>query len=169
MIKGRLGGKRRPNVPEVVNNPRENFSGYLPCNIAGKRIPPRAMIVSPVAPVSAVKMAQVTRAMIDNPPGNQPKIESESLINLLGAPLSERRYPAKVKRGMATRIGVVAIRYISMIMAEESIWPKKRRRRVKPEMTAKRGAPKNIRRMMRIKRRVKFFLLDHLSCPSSSS
>jgi hypothetical protein len=48
-------------------------------------------------------------------------IASESLINLLGAPLSERRYPAKVKRGMATRIGVVAIRYISMIMAEESI------------------------------------------------
>jgi hypothetical protein len=66
-------------------------------------------------------MAQVTRAIIDSPPGNQPKIASESLISLFGAPLSERRYPAKVKRGIATRIGVVAIRYISMIMAEESI------------------------------------------------
>jgi hypothetical protein len=161
MIRGRLGGKRRPNVPEVVNNPRENFSGYLPCNIAGKRIPPKAMIVSPVAPVSAVKRAQVTRAIIDSPPGNQPKIASESLISLFGAPLSERRYPAKVKRGIATRIGVVAIRYISMIMAEESIWPENRSRRVKAEMTAKRGAPKNIRRMVMIKRRVKFFLLDH--------
>jgi hypothetical protein len=167
MIKGRLGGKRRPNVPEVVNNPRENFSGYLPCNNAGKRIPPRAMIVSPVAPVSAVKMAQVTRAMIDSPPGNQPKIASESLINLLGAPLSERRYPAKVKRGIATRIGVVAIRYISMIIAEESIWPENRRKRVMPQMTAKRGAPKNIRRMVMIRRMVKFSLLDHIAYPSS--
>src|SRR3972149_5692581 len=144
MINGRLGGKRRPNVPEVVNNPRENLSGYFPCSKAGKRIPPRAMIVSPVAPVNAVKTAQVISAMIDNPPGNQPKIASESLINLLGAPLSERRYPAKVKSGIATRMGVVAIRYISMIMAEESIWAKNKRRRVRPEKTVKRGAPRNM-------------------------
>src|SRR4030042_4472153 len=116
MMRGRLGGKRRPNVPEVVNNPRENFSGYLDRNMAGKRIPPRAMIVRPVAPVKAVKVAQVMRAMIDTPPGNQPKIASESLTNLLAAPLSERRYPAQGKRGMATRIGVGAIRYISIIM-----------------------------------------------------
>jgi hypothetical protein len=167
MIKGRLGGKRRPNVPEVVSNPRENFSGYLPCNNAGKRIPPRAMIVSPVAPVNAVKMAQVARAMIDSPPGNHPKIASESLINRLGAPLSERRYPAKVKRGIATRTGVVAIRYISMIMAEESIWLENKRKRVKPQMTAKRGAPKNIKRMAMIRRGVKFFLLDYISSISS--
>jgi hypothetical protein len=154
-------------VPEVVNNPRENFSGYLPCNNAGKRIPPRAMMVRPVAPVSAVKTAQVTRAMIDNPPGNQPKIASENLINLLGVPLSERRYPAKVKRGIATRIGVVAIRCISMIMAEESIWPENRRKSVKPQMTAKSGAPKNMKRRVRIRKRIKFYPLDSLSHPSS--
>jgi hypothetical protein len=142
-------------VPEVVSNPRENFSGYLPRDNAGKRIPPRAMIVSPVAPVRAVKMAQVTRAMIDNPPGNQPMIASENLINRLGVPLSERRYPAKVKRGIATRIGVVAIRCISMIMAEESIWPEKIRKRVKPQMTAKSGAPKNMKRIIKIKKRIK--------------
>src|SRR4030042_379144 len=168
MIKGRLGGRRRPNVPEVVNNTRESFSGYLPCDNAGKRMPPRAMIVRPVAPVRAVKMAQVTRAMIDSPPGNQPKIAFESLINLLGVPLSERRYPAKVKRGIATRIGVVAIRCISMIMAEESIWPENKRKRVKPQMTAKRGAPKNIKRMVRMIRKVKFFLLDDMSHPALS-
>jgi hypothetical protein len=51
----------------------------------------------------------------------------ESLINLLGAPLSDRRYPAKVKRGMATSIGVVAMRYISIIIADESIWLEKKR------------------------------------------
>jgi hypothetical protein len=168
MINGRLGGKRRPKVPEVVNNPRENFSGYCPCIKAGKRIPPSAMIVSPVAPVNAVKTAQVTSAMIDNPPGNQPKIASESLINLLGAPLSERRYPAKVKSGIATRMGVVAIRYISMIMAEESIWPEYKRKRVNPQMTANRGAPKNIMRMVRMRRAIKVFLLAHVLHRSSS-
>jgi hypothetical protein len=118
------------------------------------------MIVRPVPPVRAVKMAQATRAMIDSPPGNHPKTASESLINLLGVPLSERRYPANVKRGIATRIGVVAIRCISMMMAEESIWPENKRKRVKPQMTTKMGAPKNIKRMIRMIRGVKLFLLD---------
>jgi hypothetical protein len=142
-------------VPDVVNNPRENFSGYLPCIIAGKRMPPKAMMVSPVAPVKAVKMAQVRRAMIDSPPGIHPRIAFESRINLFGAPLSERRYPEKVKRGIAMRMGVVAIRCISMIMAEESIWLEYSKRRVRPEITTKIGAPKRSkRRMTMIKRRV---------------
>src|SRR5512139_1855141 len=137
MIRGRLGGKRRPNVPELVTSPRENFSGYLPCNKAGRRMPPKAMMVRPVAPVRAVKAEQVIRAIMDNPPGNQPRRASVSPISLLGALLSDRRYPAKVKRGMATRMGVVAIRYISMIMAEESICPKNKRRSVRPAKTVK--------------------------------
>src|SRR4030066_1660246 len=162
MMMGKLGGKRRPNVPELVTNPRENFSGYFPCNNAGRRRPPKAMMVRPVAPVRAVKAEQVIRAMIDNPPGNQPRGASVSPINLLGALLSERRYPAKVKRGMATRMGVVAIRCISMIMAEESIWAKNNRKRVRPEKTGKGGAPRNmIRRAMRTKNRVMSLSLDH--------
>jgi hypothetical protein len=161
MMMGRLGGKRTPNVPELVTKPRENFSGYFPCNNAGRRIPPKAIMVRPVAPVRAVKAEQVMRAMMDNPPGNQPRRAFVSPINLLGALLSERRYPAKVKRGMATRMGVVAIRCISMIMAEESIWPKNRRKRVSPEKTVKRGAPRNMRRKaIRIKRRVMSLSLD---------
>src|SRR3989304_800387 len=125
-------------------------------------MPPRAMMVSPVAPVRAVKAEQVIRAMMDNPPGNQPRKASVNPINLLGALLSERRYPAKVKRGMATRMGVVAIRCISMIMAEESIWAKNNRKRVRPEKTMKRGAPRNmIRKAMRTKSRVMFLSLDH--------
>jgi len=163
MIRGRLGGKRRPKVPEVVNNPRENFSGYLPCDIAGRRIPPRATIVIPVAPVNAVKIEQIMRAMIDSPPGNQPRTASKSLKTLWGALLSERRYPAKAKSGMATRIGVVAMRYISMIMAEESIRPENNRSRAKPDMTTKRGVPKNIRRRMaRTRKRITFFLPCHV-------
>jgi hypothetical protein len=155
MMMGRLGGKRGPNVPELVTSPRENFSGYFPCNNAGRRIPPKAMMVRPVAPVRAVKAEQVIRAMIDKPPGNQPNKALVNPINLLGALLSERRYPAKVKRGMATRMGVVAIRCISMIMAEESILARNKRKRVRPEKTVKRGAPRNmIRKAMRIKRRI---------------
>jgi hypothetical protein len=79
----------------------------------------------------------------------------------LGAPLSERRYPAKVKRGMATRMGVVAIRCISMIMAEESIWPENNKKRARPEMTTKIGAPMSInsKRIM-ITRIVMRFLLS---------
>jgi hypothetical protein len=125
-------------------------------------MPPKAMMVRPVAPVRAVKAEQVMRAMMDNPPGSQPRKASVSPISLLGALLSERRYPAKVKRGMATRMGVVAMRCISMIMAEESIWAKNSRKRVRPEKTVKRGAPRNMMtKAMRIKRRVMSLSLDH--------
>src|SRR5512136_1395492 len=162
MIIGRLGGKRTPKVPELVTNPRENFSGYFPCCSAGRRMPPKAMMVRPVAPVKAVKAEHVMRAIKDNPPGNQPRTASVSPISLLGALLSERRYPAKVKRGIATRMGVVAIRYISMIMAEESMWAKNKRKRVRPEKTVKRGAPRNMMtKAMRIKRRVISLSLGH--------
>src|SRR4030065_2569143 len=101
MMRGRLGGKRRPSVPEVVRSARENFSGYFPLSRAGKRIPPRAMIVRPVAPVKAVKTAQVSRAMIASPPGTRPRSASDLLIHRFGALLSDTRYPAKVKRGLA--------------------------------------------------------------------
>jgi len=123
-------------------------------------MPPKAMMVRPVAPVRAVKAEQVMRAIIYNPPRNQPRNASVSPINLLGALLSERRYPAKVKRGMAIRMGVVAIRYISMIMAEESMCAENKRKRVRPEKTVNRGAPRNIKRKaMRIRRIIMSFAL----------
>ncbi len=78
-------------------------------------------MVSPVAPVRAVKIAQVTSVMIDSPPGSHPSRALENRKRRLGVPLPERRYPEKVKRGIATKMGVVAIRCISMIMADESI------------------------------------------------
>jgi hypothetical protein len=48
-----------------------------------------------------------------------------------------------------------------MIMAEESIWPENNKKRVKPEMTTKMGAPKSIKsRRIMIKRMVIRFLLS---------
>jgi len=145
IMRGRLGGKRSPKVPEVVRRPRENLSWYFPCFSAGKRIPPRAIMVSPVAPVRAVKMAQANKEIIDSPPGNQPRSAFDNLISLLGVPLSERRYPAKVKSGIAIKIGVVAIRYISIIIAEESISPRKSNKKTRAESTMKIGVPEIIR------------------------
>jgi hypothetical protein len=46
-------------------------------------------------------------------------------------------------------MGVVAIRCISMSIAEESILLEYRRKRVRPEKTVKRGAPKSIKRKMK--------------------
>ena len=127
MIRGRLGGKSSPRVPEVVKSPNEKISGYLARVIAGRRMPPRAIIVRPVAPVRAVKTAQEIRAITESPPGSQPSNAFDRRINRREAPLSESKYPAKVNRGMATSTGVVAIRCISIMMAERSIPPEKNR------------------------------------------
>ena len=78
-------------MPEVVNKPREKTSEYFPLVMAGSRMPPRAMMVSPVAPVRAVKTAQVNKAITDRPPGIQPKTAFDSRMSRFGAPLSESR------------------------------------------------------------------------------
>jgi hypothetical protein len=94
--------------------------------------------------------------MMDRPPGIQPNSALDNRISRLGAPLSESKYPANVKSGMATRTGVVAIRCISMMMADMSIWLEKSRKRVKPAMTTKMGIPisKSMTAMATISREV---------------
>jgi len=54
-----------------------------------------------------------------------------------------------------------------MIMAEESIWLENKRKRARPEMTAKRGAPKNInRRIMMMRKWVTFLFPNEELFPS---
>jgi hypothetical protein len=55
---GRLGGKLSPRLPPVVTRPMEKFSLYCSLIREGKRRPPSAIIVMPVAPLTAVKKAQ---------------------------------------------------------------------------------------------------------------
>ncbi len=69
-----------------------------------------ATMVTPEAPVKAVKSAQVTNAMTARPPGIQPSSASDSLTSRLGARLSPRMNPANVKSGMASSTGVSAMR-----------------------------------------------------------
>ena len=79
------------------------------------------MIVTPDAPVNAVNTAQETSVTIASPPGIHPKNAFESATNLSGVLLSARMYPAKVNNGMARRVGVLARRYNSTIIAEVSM------------------------------------------------
>ncbi len=67
-IIGRLGGKSRPRLPDVVTSPSENRSGYFSLSRIGYRSPPRAMIVTPEPPVNAVNAAHVTSTTIASPP-----------------------------------------------------------------------------------------------------
>ena len=63
--------------------------------------PPKAMIVTPEAPVKAVKRAQLTSVTTAMPPGSQPKMDWARLKSLFGAWLSAKTYPANVNKGMA--------------------------------------------------------------------
>ncbi len=87
-MRGRLGGRSSPKLPEVVNSPRENLSGYFSLIRAGKSRPPKAIMVTPDAPVNAVKRVQAKRATTANPPGNHPRNALESLTRRFGAWLS---------------------------------------------------------------------------------
>ena len=120
-IIGRLGGKWRPRLPEVVINPREKFSSYFSEIKAGRSSPPKAIMVIPVAPVMAVKKEHETKATTPRPPGIHPKRLLENLTRRADVPPSLKRYPAKVKRGMANKTGALARREISMAMAEKLI------------------------------------------------
>ncbi len=63
------------------------------------------MIVTPEAPLNAVKIAVEKSATTASPPGIHPKSDPASLIRRLGAWLSARRKPANVKSGMAISAG----------------------------------------------------------------
>ena len=58
MIIGRLGGNNKPKLPDEVTRPSEYLSPYFSDNKAGSKNPPNATIVTPEAPVKAVKIEQ---------------------------------------------------------------------------------------------------------------
>ena len=75
-----------------------------------------ATMVTPLAPVRAVKNAQATSAAMALPPGSQPAAASRKFIIRCGAPEAVSTHPTMVNSGKATRIGMVARRFISIKM-----------------------------------------------------
>ena len=71
-INGSEGANKRPKLPELVTSPRLNLSEKPTLTSAGYNSAPIATMVTPDAPVKAVKKAQVTNAMTPSPPGSQP-------------------------------------------------------------------------------------------------
>ena len=67
------------------------------------------MIVTPDAPVNAVKNAQAARDTSASPPGIQPSKELVNLTRRFGASLSLSTYPANVNSGIAARNGISAM------------------------------------------------------------
>ena len=67
------------------------------------------MIVTPEPPVKAVNSEQVATATIARPPGSQPMSAALRRTRRAAARLSLSTYPANVKSGIASRIGVSAM------------------------------------------------------------
>ena len=88
---------------------------------AGYKIAPSAIIVTPDAPVKAVKSAHARIDTMAKPDGIQPKKTSVKATNLFGALLSLNKYPERVKRGIADRKGISDIPIISITIAIKSI------------------------------------------------
>ena len=79
------------------------------------------MMVTPEAPVNAVKNAQATRTTSGTPPRMPPRKACDSRVSRSGVLPLARMNPAKVKSGMAMSVGVLATRYNSMKIAARLI------------------------------------------------
>ena len=118
---GRLGGKSKPKLPDVVTSPSANFSEYCSEISIGNTKPPSATIVTPEPPVNAVNTAQLASTTTASPPGIQPMSACANATMRFGALLSARKYPATVNNGIASSTGWLASRYNSTITAAVSI------------------------------------------------
>ena len=79
------------------------------------------MIVTPEAPVRAVKKAQAIRIARGRPPGASRKRDWETRVKRSGVLPWARMNPEKVNRGMAMSVGLLATRYSSINIAAEFI------------------------------------------------
>ena len=72
IIKGKLGGNKRPIEPETVINPSEKSLEKPSLISIGINNPPNAKIVTPEPPVIAVKNPHIITKTMGVPPGIQP-------------------------------------------------------------------------------------------------
>ena len=94
----------------MVTSPNEKRSPKPADWSAGNNKAPSATMVTPEAPVRAVKTAQAKKATIANPLGIIPKTLWKTATNLCEVPAALKTYPLKVNSGRATNKGVSTIR-----------------------------------------------------------
>ena len=83
----------------------------------GYKIAPKAKIVTPDPPVSAVKKAHNKTTINTVDPGSHPNDALKKLRSRLEILLSASMYPANVKIGIAANVGETTIRYaLSLIV-----------------------------------------------------
>ena len=99
------------------------------------------MIVTPDAPLKAVKTAVEKTATTARPPGIHPKSACARLTSRFGPWLSARTYPANVNSGMAMSAGKSTSRYSSAMRAAVSMPAAVKASSPIAEMTANSGAP----------------------------
>ena len=76
----------------------------------GNSIPPRARIVTPEAPVTAVNRAQPQTVEMATPPGIQLVQALTTRTSRLGAPPAAKIVPDKANKGMLGNTGCVIMR-----------------------------------------------------------
>src|SRR5690606_33117871 len=99
------------------------------------------MIVTPEAPVNAVKSAHTASAIIASPPGSQPSSARDRRTSRCGAPPSLSKNPANVKSGIATSTGASAIPKNSIATTDKSISARAKPSIAPAAMIAKSGTP----------------------------
>ena len=141
IIAGKLGGNNNPKDPDTVMRPNENNSEYPDFLSNGYNNPPKANIVTPDPPVNAVKNPHKITTINGVPPLIHPNAEVKKSTILLEAPLSAKRYPANVNKGIVGRVGETTIRYISAGIAETVVKSFQKKSMATPPKPTKMGAP----------------------------
>ncbi len=87
-----------------------NLWRYWDAISTGSNMPPSAMMVTPEAPVTAVKSADTQTVEMAIPPGNQLVHALTTRTNLWGAPPAARMDPASANNGILGNTGCVKVR-----------------------------------------------------------
>ena len=140
-IAGKLGGNNNPNDPDTVMSPNENNSEYPELRSNGYNSPPNAKIVTPDPPVNAVKNPHKITTINGVPPLIHPNAEVKKFTILLEAPLSAKRYPANVNKGIVGKVGDTTIRYISAGIADTVVKSFQKKSMATPPNPTNMGAP----------------------------
>jgi hypothetical protein len=98
-----LGGIMGPMDPAVATRDAEYAREYPLEIISLMSRAPIAAVAAMADPVTAAKIIEATIATMPRPPGQCPTRASEKLVIRLEIPPTAMRFPARIKRGIATK------------------------------------------------------------------